>query len=204
MIMTLPNILTMLRMAAAVFLPFCYLFFAHPLADLIALILFVLAAVTDWFDGWIARKFNQSSAFGAMLDPIADKTMVAVALLCLVGLYDGHWIILIPASMIIIREFAVAGMRESLSGSTVSLAVTKLAKWKTTVQMLAITLLLAALYAKFAGIATKCYVFCTRPALGILDLTGVILLWVAAIMTIITGLQYFQKAMPVLLKEPTR
>jgi len=198
---TVPNILTVLRLLAAMLFPLIYMAFPHPTADAIVLIIFILASLTDWFDGWYARSFNQTSAFGAMLDPIADKAMVAVALLAIVGLYGAHWIVLIPAAAIFIREFAVSGLREALSGRPVNLAVTRLAKWKTAVQMLAIALILLALYMNFAGLSTRCILFCSRPALGWPDLIGVGLLWVAAVMTLITGAQYFQSAMPVLMEE---
>jgi CDP-diacylglycerol--glycerol-3-phosphate 3-phosphatidyltransferase len=118
-----------------------FLYFHRPWADWFALALFVGAAITDWFDGYLARLWKQESKFGAMLDPIADKAMVLIAIMVITG-YNGMnpWLIL-PATVILFREVFVSGLREFLGAKAGLLKVTKLAKWKTTAQMVAIATL---------------------------------------------------------------
>lgn len=134
--------------------------------------LYVLAALTDFFDGWVARKFNQISAFGTFLDPISDKIFVGCLLVMLVGFgrLDGVW--MIPALLILFREFLISGLREFLGPHNVKLPVTNLAKWKTTLQMVALGFLVLA------------------PALPYVGEIGRWSLWGAAILTIITGWGY--------------
>ncbi len=199
----LPNILTILRLLAAPGLPLMFLYFHRPWADWAALTLFVLAAATDWFDGYIARAWNQQSRFGAAMDPIADKAMVVIALVVITG-YSGMnpWLIL-PATVILFREVFVSGLRESLGENASKLAVTKIAKWKTTTQMVAISVL-------FLGTGLA-YVEHGRPPLvgetdlpgdltwsSLATLLGLILIWIAAALTAWTGWDYFRKAMPYL------
>lgn len=128
----LPNILTLLRLLAAPGVPLMFLYFSRPFADFAALALFVVAAITDWIDGHLARSWQQESRFGAAMDPIADKAMVVIALVVITG-YSGMnpWLIL-PATVILFREVFVAGLREFLGSDSARLAVTPLAKWKTT------------------------------------------------------------------------
>ena len=111
---TIPNILTVLRLFAAPGVAVMFLYFHRPWADWFALTLFIGAAITDYFDGYLARLWKQESKFGAMLDPIADKAMVVIALLVLTG-YSGMnpWLIL-PATVILFREVFVSGLREFL------------------------------------------------------------------------------------------
>ncbi|MCC6001148.1 MAG: CDP-diacylglycerol--glycerol-3-phosphate 3-phosphatidyltransferase, partial [Pararhodobacter sp.] len=132
MIWTVPNILTTLRLLAAPGVAIMFLYFNRPWADWLALVLFIGAAVTDFFDGYLARLWKQESRIGAMLDPIADKAMVVIALLVITG-YSGMnpWLIL-PATVILFREVFVSGLREFLGQKAGVLQVTKLAKWKTT------------------------------------------------------------------------
>ena len=106
---TIPNILTVLRLLAAPGVAVMFLFFARPWADWFALVLFVTAAVTDWFDGYLAREWKQETRFGAMLDPIADKTMVVIALLVVTGFSGMNAWILLPATLILFREVFVSG-----------------------------------------------------------------------------------------------
>jgi len=200
---TLPNALTVVRLLAAIILPLGYVVLAHPYSDALAFVLFTSAALTDFLDGWLARRWEQTTALGRLLDPIADKAMVAVALLVVCGLYGASWVVLIPAAIIMVREFAVSGLREFLADKQVVMPSSILAKWKTTVQMTAIALLLLALYLNFAGYQTTCIV-CGRPALGVVDLVGVILLWISAAMTAITGWQYFARGMGTITAEEAR
>lgn len=190
---TIPNILTTVRMLCAPGTAVMFLYFNRPWADWFALVLFVGAAVTDWFDGYLARLWKQESRYGAMLDPIADKAMVIIALLVITGFSGMNPWILLPATLIFFREVTISGLREFLGSSARRLKVTKLAKWKTTAQMVSIAVLFA------SGVGT------TENPLGIdlkaggIDLlfkAGIALLWVAAALTAITGWDYFRKALP--------
>ncbi len=140
---TLPNILTIIRLIAAPMVAVMFLYLARPYADWAALILFVGAALTDWLDGFLARAWMQESKLGAMLDPIADKAMVVIALVVLASVFGLDALILLPAALIVFREVFVSGLREFLGDVAGTLQVTKVAKWKTTVQMIAIALLFA-------------------------------------------------------------
>ncbi len=205
---TLPNILTVLRLLAAPGVPVMFLYFQRPWADLAALTLFILAAVTDWFDGYLARAWKQESKFGAMLDPIADKAMVVIALVVITG-YSGMnpWLIL-PATVILFREVFVSGLREFLGADAGRLKVTKLAKWKTTAQMVAIAVL-------FLGTGLAYVEHGRAPMVGqgrlpffsdswadLANQAGLFLIWVAAVLTAITGWDYFRKALPFLKDVP--
>ncbi|MEZ5724164.1 MAG: CDP-diacylglycerol--glycerol-3-phosphate 3-phosphatidyltransferase [Paracoccaceae bacterium] len=200
---TVPNILTILRLLAAPGVPVMFLYFHRPWADWAALTLFLLAAITDWFDGYLARAWNQQSRFGAAMDPIADKAMVVIALVVITG-YSGMnpWLIL-PATVILFREVFVSGLRESLGDKATQLAVTKIAKWKTTTQMVAISVL-------FLGTGLAYVEHGRAPMVGEAELPGgmtwsavatflgLILIWIAAGLTAWTGWDYFRKAMPFL------
>lgn len=200
---TIPNILTILRLIAAPGVPLMFLYFHRPWADWAALTLFLLAAVTDWFDGYLARAWNQQSRFGAAMDPIADKAMVVIALVVITG-YSGMnpWLIL-PTTVILFREVFVSGLRESLGDKATQLAVTKVAKWKTTTQMVAISVL-------FLGTGLAFVENGHPPLVGEVELPGdmtwssfatflgLILVWLAAGLTAWTGWDYFRKAMPFL------
>jgi CDP-diacylglycerol--glycerol-3-phosphate 3-phosphatidyltransferase len=215
MFWTIPNMLTILRVLAAPGIGVCFLIFDRPAADWIALVLFIAAALTDFADGWIARRFNMGSAFGKMLDPIADKAMVIIAAAVVLQLTGLNPFIVVPILAILLREVLVSGLREFLGD--VKLDVTRLAKWKTTVQMVAIAVLLGtgALSMEHLGV---------RQALGpeiyqglvsgqiqdgiglgrlifFENLTfalGVVLLWIAALLTVLSGADYLRKAMPYL------
>lgn len=203
---TLPNILTVLRLIAAPGVAVMFLYFSRPLADWFALALFITAAITDWFDGYLARAWKQESKFGAMLDPIADKAMVVIALVVLTG-YSGMnpWLIL-PATVILFREVFVSGLREFLGADSGKLRVTKLAKWKTTAQMsaLAILFLGTGLHYIEAGLPPRAgegdLPTGASPA-DIANHIGLGLIWIAAILTGVTGWDYFAKALP-FLREP--
>ena len=217
---TLPNILTLLRLLAAPGVVLMFLYFTRPWADWFALILFISAAITDFLDGYLARAWKQESKLGAMLDPIADKAMVVIALLVITG-YAGMdpWILL-PATVIIFREVFVSGLREFLGDTAGTLKVTKLAKWKTTTQMIAISVLFATgifahmLIDRMTGMddALIAEIFNGGDdPLGLrwLDQAarlswwgGVTLLWLAAVLTFVTGVDYLRKAMPHLKDNP--
>ncbi|MEO8244316.1 MAG: CDP-diacylglycerol--glycerol-3-phosphate 3-phosphatidyltransferase [bacterium] len=217
---TIPNTLTFLRLLAAPGVPLMFLYFHRPLADWFALTLFISAAITDYFDGYLARLWKQESKFGAMLDPIADKAMVVIALLIITG-YSGMnpWLIL-PATVILFREVFVGGLREYLGHKAGLLKVTKLAKWKTSAQMVAIAVLFlgtgleylegiarqgltieqhAALVAK--GLADPIRSCGTRGCSSYATLAGLGLIWIAAVLTFATGWDYFTKSLPFLKED---
>lgn len=175
----IPNVLTLSRVIAAPLTAIIFLILPRPMADLVAFALFTLAAVTDYFDGWLARKWGQISGFGRMLDPIADKAMVVIAGGVLMMLHPYDWRVLIPVAVILLREVLVSGLREYLKGAEI-LSVTTLAKWKTTMQLFAIGLIL--LGGGLSGGMGE----------GVLT-AGFAALWIAAMMTAITGWDYFAK-----------
>ena len=211
----LPNILTILRLVAAPGLAVMFLYFTRPYADWFALTLFLIAAITDWFDGYLARAWKQETKLGAMLDPIADKAMVVIALMVIVGYSSmSPWLVL-PATVILFREVFVAGLREYLGDTAGTLKVTQLAKWKTTAQMTAIAVLFAqGVFEHYLGMSA--YGMDDHLIRQILmgeveDLHGLTwkfdgmvwsgrlglwLLWLAAALTLITGVDYFRKSLP--------
>jgi CDP-diacylglycerol--glycerol-3-phosphate 3-phosphatidyltransferase len=220
MIWTIPNTLTILRLLAAPGVVIMFLFFHRPWADWFALALFVGAAATDWFDGYLARLWKQESRFGAMLDPIADKAMVVIAIMVLTG-YNGMnpWLIL-PATLILFREVCVSGLREYLGARAGLLKVTKLAKWKTTAQMIAIAVLFLGTGLEYLngvamqGMTPEEYVAAvtegtadpiracgSRDCASYANLVGIWLMWFAAVLTLVTGWEYFSKAMPYLRED---
>jgi CDP-diacylglycerol--glycerol-3-phosphate 3-phosphatidyltransferase len=198
---SIPDILTILRLLAAAALPVVFLVLARPSADWLALALFIAAAATDWIDGFLARRWKQESAFGSMLDPIADKAMVVIALMLVTG-YSGMnpWLVL-PATLILVREIAVAGLREYLGARAGLLRVTPLARRKTAAQMLAIAVLFLAgglgyLEAGQPPRAGEGALPAGLSAAAIATLLGLLLIWAAAALTLVTGWDYFRKAMP--------
>lgn len=148
---------------------------------------FVVAAITDFFDGWLARKLNAETIWGAILDPIGDKVLVAGAILGLMALGPQPQVAL-PAALILFREFTVSALREVAAGKSVRLPVTMLAKWKTTVQLVALAAeLLVASWAAFDLPAEP-------QVLGTFTTIAHGLLWLAAVITVWTGVQYWEAA----------
>ena len=170
-----PNLLTLGRIALVPFFVAAF-WLPEPALHWAAFGLFALAGVTDWLDGWLARRTGQVSDFGRFLDPIADKILVAAALVMLAAtdrLSDAG---VIAALIILVRELAVAGLREFLAG-TAALPVSPLAKWKTAAQFLAIAvLLIAGAFANGAALAVA----------------GEALLWLAALLAVVTGAAYLR------------
>lgn len=192
-----------------------FLYFTRPFADWAALILFIGAALTDWVDGYIARAWKQESKLGTMLDPIADKAMVLIALMVITGVFGLNPLVLLPATLIVFREVFVSGLREFLGEVAGTLQVTKLAKWKTTAQMMAIAMLFAVgIFEHYFGMGSFGMdrvmieqildgkledILNLRFFYGGMLVTwygGVILLWVAAALTVLSGADYFRKALP--------
>jgi CDP-diacylglycerol--glycerol-3-phosphate 3-phosphatidyltransferase len=148
---------------------------------------FVVAAVTDFFDGWLARKLDAVTVWGAILDPIGDKILVCGGLLGLMALGPNPMVIL-PAGLILFREFAVSALREVGAGKGIKLPVTLLAKWKTTLQLVAIA-------AEMVLISWSAFDLPSEPA--VVEPATIIthgLLWLAAIITLVTGAQYWEAA----------
>ncbi len=198
----LPNALTILRI---LLVPVFVITFVLPgdVARLVAFAVFALAGVSDWLDGFAARKLKAGSDFGRMLDPIADKVLVAVALMMLVA--EGTFtqvkpngmlslLKLVPALIILSREILVSGLREFLAGTRVSVPVTAVAKFKTAVQMIAIgAMILTPLVSKYApDLPAKTYIA-----------GAYIMLWIAAALTVYTGVVYFRNGLRYLRFGPT-
>ena len=189
--LTLPNLLTYSRIAAIPVVVGCV--FGQSILDgplwlrWVALAVFIIAGVTDYLDGYYARIWDQQSAFGRMLDPIADKLLVASCLLMLAADNSIHGWTLWAGIVILCREILVSGLREYLAALRVSVPVTKLAKWKTTIQLVAIGFLIAG----EAG----------EQILPPTTLIGIVLLWLSAIFTIYTGWDYFKAGIHHLIAE---
>jgi cardiolipin synthase len=179
MMTDLPNILTLSRIAA---IPLLVLLVAMcaPWADLLAALLFTAAGITDYLDGRLARERLQLSDFGRMLDPIADKLLVGATLMALVGFGHLPGFGIYPAIVIMLREILVSGLREYLAEIRIGLPVTRLAKWKTGVQMVALGLLL------LGGAGARLVGLNWLPMAWI----GGTLLWLAAGLTLVTGWDY--------------
>ena len=197
---TIPNILTTLRLFAAPGVAVMFLYFDRPWADWLALTLFVGAALTDYIDGYLARAWGQQTRFGAMLDPIADKAMVLIAIVVITGYSGMKPSLILPATAILFREVCVSGLREYLGAKAGLLAVTKLAKWKTTAQMVAIAVLFLGTGLDYVTQRSGTVPHWSAPAATALG-TG--LIWVAALLTLVTGIDYFIKALPHL-RDDTR
>lgn len=180
MILNTPNTLTIFRIAIIPLIALL-MYLPEAWAAWSALGFYTAACVTDWFDGYLARKLEIVSAFGRFLDPIADKLLIAVLILMFAGLgrLDGWW--MLPAAMIMFREIFIAGLREFLAPQNIVIHVSKLAKWKTTSQMIAMGFLVVGDYGNVVLPETL--------------LIGQTLLTLAAILTIITGMEYFSKGL---------
>jgi cardiolipin synthase len=176
MLTTLPNLLTLSRIVAIPLVIFTF-YLPAPAGPWLGCVLFSLAGVTDWLDGRLARAWSQQSELGRFLDPIADKLLVAAVLLMLAGTGRIDGLTLIPATVILCREILVSGLREFLAGLSVTVPVSELAKWKTTIQLVAIGILIVG----DAG-----------PAAVPVRTIGEFGLWVAAVLTIVTGYDYLR------------
>ena len=172
----LPNYLTFMRILV---IPGVIASFSFPgmFAAWVGCGLFMAASITDWFDGYLARKFKSTSSLGRIFDPIADKLLVAATLLMMAAYdrlgYTGLW----PAVIILCREVLVSGLREFLAEIKIGLPVTHLAKWKTGIQMVSIPMLMVADYSPW---------FCYFGEVG------EVLIWIAAVLTVITGYDYLR------------
>jgi cardiolipin synthase (CMP-forming) len=175
--LTLPNILTLSRIVALPLLVACLWWPAWAAGYALAFALYCLMGITDYFDGYLARAQGAVSRLGIFLDPIADKIMVAAVILMLVGTHDISGLHLIAALVILLREIAVSGLREFLGGIQVSVPVSRLAKWKTTLQLVALGALI------LAG---------ALPVQWWIKDVGLAALWGAAALTLVTGWDYLR------------
>lgn len=177
MLNSLPNILTLSRIFAVPILVGLLWYPGWELGYLLAFALYCLMGITDYFDGYLARAQGTVSKMGVFLDPIADKIMIAAVILMLVATRDIAGWHVIAAIVILLREIAVSGLREFLADLRVSMPVTRLAKWKTTFQLISLGALI------LAG---------ALPGVAWIKLTGLASLWAAAALTAITGWDYLR------------
>ncbi|MSP06903.1 MAG: CDP-diacylglycerol--glycerol-3-phosphate 3-phosphatidyltransferase [Candidatus Fonsibacter sp.] len=177
--MKIPNILTIGRILIAPILVIIF-YFPGELSDWLSCAIFAIAAFTDYLDGFFARLYKQQSKFGELLDPIADKVLVATALALLIMSQTVNGIHVVAAIIIITREILISGLREFLAKGQVYIPVTNLSKGKTILQMIAISILLA-------GDSGDKFLFNYGIQLGIY------LLWISAILTLWTGYAYLRK-----------
>lgn len=189
----LPNMLTYGRILAVPLVVLCFFFEGRlqssDFARWSALAIFALASITDYFDGYLARAWQQTSNIGRMLDPIADKLLVSTCLILLAADTDrtiAGWS-LWAAIIILCREILVSGLREYLAELKVSVPVTQLAKWKTTTQMVAIAFLL------LGPSGDKILPYWTQ--------IGIVLLWISAVLTLYTGYDYFRAGLKHIVDE---
>ena len=174
-----PNLLTLFRIALIPVLVASF-YIGGDAANRLACAIFILAGVTDFLDGYVARRFDQRSALGRFLDPVADKLVVAAALLMMVGFGHIAGLAVLPALVILCREILVSGLREYLAEISVGMPVSRLAKWKTAIQMTAIAVLLLG----------------DAGPWGIPWVTlGEACLWAAAVLTLVTGYDYLRSAL---------
>ncbi len=186
----LPNILTMSRIGVIPLIA-GLLFVAPPVGNWVSFGFYVFACVTDFFDGYFARSWHQQSAVGRFLDPIADKLLVAALLLILAGVGRIEGLALLPAVVILCREILVSGLREYLAEVRVGLPVSRLAKWKTVVQMLALGFLIV-------GGAGPDFWFMSTSDIGVMGL------WISAALTLVTGYDYLRRGIIHIVDEDER
>lgn len=179
----IPNLLTLLRLLSAPAVALILTMTTDPFWSLVALIIYIFASATDWLDGYLARRWQSVSNFGRMLDPIADKLMVIVMLLALMGTSFGTLWLALPALIIVTREIMVSGLREFMAKQDFIVHVTLAAKLKTTCQLIALGFLIGA----FIFPPTSLY-------FSLCHNIGLISLWIAALITAQTGIAYFQAA----------
>tara|TARA_B100000809_G_C15084680_1_gene510981 strand:- start:968 stop:1552 length:585 start_codon:yes stop_codon:yes gene_type:complete len=194
--MTLANQITLFRIALIpVFVIVFYLPYSWSYP--VSAVIFGLAAITDWIDGYVARKYNQSTAFGAFLDPVADKLMVVVALVLLTSVHPSVWFA-VPAAVIVGREIVISALREWMAemGARASVAVSYIGKVKTTAQMASIIVLLA-----FNPNTQPIF---TLFGSSVFMMCGFALLYTAATLTLWSMVLYIKAALPTLLAEDSK
>ena len=178
-IYTIPNIITFIRIFLIPIILYL-LFSENPNIVLIAGLLFIVSSVSDYFDGYLARTLNQSSKLGTLLDPIADKLLIASVIVVLVDTGVISNIHVVPAIIILLREIAISGLREFLAKLNTDMPVSKLAKYKTTFQMVSLSILIISLGFELNDLLWN---------------IGLITLWIAAIITVLSGYNYMVKGL---------
>ncbi|MFL2514492.1 MAG: CDP-diacylglycerol--glycerol-3-phosphate 3-phosphatidyltransferase [Alphaproteobacteria bacterium] len=178
-IYTIPNIITFIRIFLIPIILYL-LFSENPNIVLIAGLLFIVSSVSDYFDGYLARTLNQSSKLGTLLDPIADKLLIASVIVVLVDTGVISNIHVVPAIIILLREIAISGLREFLAKFNTDMPVSKLAKYKTTFQMVSLSILIISLGFELNDLLWN---------------IGLITLWIAAIITLLSGYNYMVKGL---------
>ena len=178
-IYTIPNIITFIRIFLIPIILYL-LFSENPNIVLIAGLLFIISSVSDYFDGYLARTLNQSSKLGTLLDPIADKLLIASVIVVLVDTGVISNIHVVPAIIILLREIAISGLREFLAKLNTDMPVSKLAKYKTTFQMVSLSILIISLGFELNDLLWN---------------IGLITLWIAAIITLLSGYNYMAKGL---------
>ena len=178
-IYTIPNIITFIRIFLIPIILYL-LFSENPNIVLIAGLLFIVSSVSDYFDGYLARTLNQSSKLGTLLDPIADKLLIASVIVVLVDTGVISNIHVVPALIILLREIAISGLREFLAKLNTDMPVSKLAKYKTTFQMVSLSILIISLGFELNDLLWN---------------IGLITLWIAAIITLLSGYNYMAKGL---------
>ena len=189
--MSLPNILTLSRIVTLPLLAFLLWWPDWQLGYLMAFVLYALMGITDYFDGYIARSSGAVSKLGQFLDPIADKIMVATVILILAaqGVLRGPYVgdmHVIAGGVILVREIAVSGLREFLGGIQVSVPVSRLAKWKTTFQMICLGALILGKALPWWNMTLG------DQTINVPHTVGLTTLWAAAVLTVITGWDYLR------------
>ena len=178
-IYTIPNIITFIRIFLIPIILYL-LFSENPNIVLIAGLLFIVSSVSDYFDGYLARTLNQSSKLGTLLDPIADKLLIASVIVVLVDTGVITNIHVVPAIIILLREIAISGLREFLAKLNTDMPVSKMAKYKTTFQMVSLSILIISLGFELNDLLWN---------------IGLITLWIAAIITLLSGYNYMVKGL---------
>lgn len=187
MVFNIPNILTVSRIVA-IPVVIAFLYIGEDFGNWMAFSAYTYACITDFFDGYLARAWHQQSAFGRFLDPIADKLLVAGVLLMLVGAQTISDVHVLPAAVILCREILVSGLREFLAEARVSMPVSLLAKWKTTIQMLALGFLIVGVVGPDFG------PYGPIGPVSTLEI-GIYGLWIAAAITLVTGYDYLRSGL---------
>ena len=178
-IYTIPNIITLIRIFLIPIILYL-LFSENPNIVLIAGLLFIVSSVSDYFDGYLARTLNQSSKLGTLLDPIADKLLIASVIVVLVDTGVISNIHVVPAIIILLREIAISGLREFLAKLNTDMPVSKLAKYKTTFQMVSLSILIISLGFELNDLLWN---------------IGLVTLWIAAMITLLSGYNYMVKGL---------
>ena len=178
-IYTIPNIITFIRIFLIPIILYL-LFSENPNIVLIAGLLFIVSSISDYFDGYLARTLNQSSKLGTLLDPIADKLLIASVIVVLVDTGVISNIHVVPAIIILLREIAISGLREFLAKLNTDMPVSKLAKYKTTFQMVSLSILIISLGFELNDLLWN---------------IGLITLWIAALITLVSGYNYMVKGL---------